>query len=558
MTKSIKNIFSYNEEELRELAEDCRKKIIHSVSIHGGHLSSNLGVVEATISLFKVFDFNKDKIIFDVGHQSYTYKILTGRSLERLREKDGTSGFPNIEESSFDHYATGHSSTSISAAYGFAYARDLKNEDYEVISFIGDASLVNGVALEGLNLSGRSNHRMIIILNDNDMAISKPVGTIAKQLENNTSSKLFRDLGFEVIGPIDGHNFNDLIKAYKIAKESKKSIVVHIKTIKGKGYIYSENDTKGDWHGVSGFEVETGLFKENKTSWSNIYSNILFEKMRSDDKIVAIVPATGYGSALEPLFKTYKDRTIDVGIAEEHAVISATSMSLAGIKPVVSMYSTFLQRTYDQIIHDCARHNVNVTFLVDRAGIVGKDGESHQGIYDESFLIGIPNAVISMASTLNMAKQLFDNSFKTKSPYFIRFPKEDYTDIEDTRTYDVGKWIYETNKNSSKCIVTFGPVINKIKQRLKDEQIDIINAIYQKPLDNDFVNNMLKYDRVIIYNPYATKYGFANSLVESLVSLGYKGDISVMCVPNAFIKHSTVEETLKDNHIDIDDLINII
>ena len=259
MTKIKENIKVLSLEELKNLSKECRDAIISAVSVHGGHLSSNLGVVEATIALFKVFDFNKDKIIFDVGHQSYTYKLLTGRSLERLREEDGVAGFPTIEESSFDCYGTGHSSTSISAAFGFAYARDYKNEQYDVISFIGDASIVNGVSFEGINLLGKSNHKVIIILNDNDMAISKPVGLIADQFENNSSATLFHNLGYKVIGPIDGHNFDELINAYQTAKESLDSVVIHIKTTKGKGYEYAEKDEVGNWHGVPKFNVETGV-----------------------------------------------------------------------------------------------------------------------------------------------------------------------------------------------------------------------------------------------------------------------------------------------------------
>ena len=558
MTKIKENIKVLSLEELKNLSKECRDAIISAVSVHGGHLSSNLGVVEATIALFKVFDFNKDKIIFDVGHQSYTYKLLTGRSLERLREEDGVAGFPTIEESSFDCYGTGHSSTSISAAFGFAYARDYKNEQYDVISFIGDASIVNGVSFEGINLLGKSNHKVIIILNDNDMAISKPVGLIADQFENNSSATLFHNLGYKVIGPIDGHNFDELINAYQTAKESLDSVVIHIKTTKGKGYEYAEKDEVGNWHGVPKFNVETGEFLANSVTWSDIYSNILFEEMKNDEQIIALVPATGYGSSMIPIFESYRNRTIDVGIAEEHAVVSATSLSLSGFIPVVSIYSTFLQRTYDQIIHDAARQNADITFLIDRAGIVGKDGETHQGIYDEAFLTTIPNVVISMASTKLMAESLFKHSLSRKGPFFIRFPKETYCDLEDNRVYEFGKWVYEIKQNNKTAIVSFGPIINKVKEFIKDKNVDLINAMYQKPLDLNVVNEILGYDKMIIYNPYATKEGFANSLIAKLIELGYKGEIKTLTVPSEYIKHSSIEETLQKYHIDVESLLDNI
>lgn len=556
MTKSPEKIKEYTLEELKQLSNECRSEIINAVSTHGGHLSSNLGVVEATIALFKVFDFNKDKIIFDVGHQSYTYKLLTGRSLERLREKGGVSGFPSIDESKCDSYGTGHSSTSISAAYGFALARDLKNEQFDVISFIGDASIVNGISFEGLNLLGKSNHKVIIILNDNDMAISKPVGIVADQFENDSASKLFKDLGYMVIGPINGHDFDELIDAYKTAQDSNESVVIHIKTKKGKGYKLAEKDIVGDWHGVNKFDVETGQIQDSSDTWSNIYSNILFESMKENENIVSLVPATGYGSSMVPLFKYFKDRTIDVGIAEEHAVISATAISLSGLRPIVSIYSTFLQRTYDQIIHDAARQNAGITFLVDRAGIVGKDGDTHQGIYDESFLMSIPNTIISMASTKENAKFLFEESFKHNSPYFIRFPKENYKEINDNRKYSFGKWFYETNKNSDTVIVTFGPIINEIKIELENKNVDIINALYQKPLDIEMIKTKLvSYEKIIIYNPYATKHGFSNNLTCELIYNGYKGEMISLSVPEKFIKHASIQETLKDLKLDIDSLI---
>lgn len=551
-------------EELVSLACECRKNIIKNVSINGGHLSSNLGVVEATIMLCKVFNFPKDKIIFDVGHQSYTYKLLTGRSLERLRKEDGVSGFPSIAESPFDSYGTGHSSTSISAAYGFAKARDLSNDDYEVISFIGDASLVNGLSFEGLNLLGYSNHKVIIVLNDNDMAISKPVGVVSDILKESAASKLFKDLGYNIVGPIDGHDYVSLEKAFNIAKESKESIVVHIKTVKGKGYKYAEEDARGDWHGVGPFDIETGEFKidKNDKTWSDIYSNILFKNMMENKNIISIVPATGFGSSLKPIFDCFPERTIDVGIAEEHAVTMAASLAISGFRPVISMYSTFLQRTYDQIIHEVARQNAGVTFLIDRAGLVGGDGETHQGIYDEAFLFSIPNTVITMASSLEEANELFKESIKHNKPFLIRYPKEKYLVSEEkTKHSSFGKWKYVLRNDNKKVILTFGPCINELKTSIvkQSKKADLVNALYQNPIDLTMLNDISKnYDEIIIYNPYATKDGFSKTVIYHLNEMEHKGKIIDKSLPTTFFPSKDTSKTLNDLRMSINDVLDLI
>ena len=433
-------------QELDVLSEDIRQYIIDITSKNGGHLSVNLGTVEATISLCRNFDFRKDKIIFDVGHQCYTYKLLTGRDLTTLRKKDGVSGFQKMSESPYDHFEAGHSSTSISAAHGMAIARELEKKHFDIVAFIGDSAIQNGLAFEALNNLAQSHHKVIIVLNDNDMSISKPVGGLSKVFRKFSASSfytksknfsrrifaatrfgkwlwlrftkiknwfkrklinltIFENLGFEYIGLVDGHYIRSIDKALKRAKKSQKSVVLHLKTIKGKGYKYAEEDVSGDWHGVSKFNVETGEFiAENAVvSWSEQYKCLLRNEMKLDKKIVTIVPATGHGSSLDSLFEIYPNRMIDVGIAEEHAFTVSGGLASQGFHPVVSIYSTFLQRSYDELSHDVARMNFNMTILIDRAGLVGSDGETHQGVYDEAFLYTIPNVTIAMARRSNEA-----------------------------------------------------------------------------------------------------------------------------------------------------------
>ena len=588
--------------ELDLLSEDIRKYIIDITSHNGGHLSSNLGTVEAIISLCKNFDFTKDKIIFDVGHQAYTYKILTGRKLDTLRKKDGISGFQKMSESPYDHFEAGHSSTSISAATGMAYARDLAKEKYEIIAFIGDSSIQNGLAFEGLNALSESGHKVIIILNDNDMSISKPVGGLSSIFRKFSTSNIYRktkgavrsvlrgrfgrwlqvkltrfknwvkrkvinmtifdNLGYSVIGPIDGHYIRQIDHALVKAKKLTKSVVIHLKTIKGKGYEYAENDSEGDWHGVSNFNVETGEIKvkDGQVSWSTQYSVLLKNEMSINDKIVAIVPATGHGSALDSLFKLYPNRMVDVGICEEHAFTFAGGLAVSGYHPVISIYSTFLQRSYDELSPDLARMNLNATILIDRAGLVGNDGETHQGIYDEAFLYSIPNVTITMASRSNEALSLMKESLCNHGVFAIRYPREFFsTKVDEVKKIPYGSWKIEL-EGEKIAIVSVGPLTVKLKDELikQEKNVTLFNAIYLRPMDEAKIKMLLKYDKVIIYNPYATKEGFATALEDRLLSLGYKGDVIVKCVPTVFVKQATIDEQRKDFGITIQDIVDLI
>ena len=591
--------------ELDVLSEDIRDYILDITSKNGGHLSANLGTVDATIALCRAFDFKKDKIVFDVGHQCYTYKLLTGRQLDTLRKKDGISGFQKMSESPYDHFEAGHSSTSISAASGLALARDLKKEHYDVVAFIGDSSIQNGLAFEGLNNLAQSSHKVIVVLNDNDMSISQPVGGLSKAFRRLSGSSfyikskhalrkfffltrfgkwmwvkftkvknwfkrkvigfnIFDTIGLDYIGPVDGHYIRHVEKALARAKKCARSVVVHIKTIKGKGYKYAEEDQEGLWHGVSKFDVATGEIKSKDAvvSWSEQYKFLLKNEMEANSNLVTIVPATEHGSDLDNLFKKYPERMIDVGIAEEHAFTLAGGLASNGIHPVISIYSTFLQRSYDELSHDVARMNFDMTILIDRAGLVGNDGETHQGIYDEAFLYTIPNVTITMASRSNEALSLMKESLCNHGVFAIRYPREFFSkQFEEVKKIPYGTWKTELeSKSKDVAIVSVGPITVDLKNKLVELEKDVAlyNAIYVRPMDENKIHELLNFKKVIIYNAYATKEGFANALESKLMSLGYKGKVIVKTVPTEFVRQATIDEQREMFGIKIDNIIDLL
>ncbi len=600
--KGIKNpdfVKDLSYKECDALCEDIRNEIITETSKYGGHLSSNLGAVESTVSLCRSFDFCKDKIIFDVGHQTYTYKILTGRSLEGLRTKDGISGFQKMSESPYDHFECGHSSTSISVANGMAIARDLNNEDYSIIAYIGDGSLSNGLALEGLNLASQNGHKIIIVLNDNEMSISAPKGALATGWRKFSTSSfytgsksfmkrvfapgfvkfltriknwfkrrlismnIFDLLGYSVIGPIDGHDIKAMDKAFAKAKKLENSVVIHIKTIKGKGYEPAENDQIGVWHGVGKFDIESGTPLETCKDgcWCDTYSELLLSKMKENEDIVTIVPATGLGSSLKDVHDTFPNRYIDVGIAEEHAATMAGALAIAGKHPVVSIYSTFLQRAYDEVIHDVARMNASVTFLVDRAGLVGADGDTHQGLYDEAFLMDMPNTIIAMASNEFEAKYLLEESLKHPCPFFIRFPKECAKHSESQEELSFGKWVLMNEASKKKyAVVSVGPLTMDLYEAIKEKNIDVtlVNALYQNPMDDEMIDSLLGYENIIIYDAYATVDGFTNHLANRLFEKKYSGNVIKKSVPNQFVKQASISEQRDEFSLNVDDILKIV
>ena len=596
------DIKDLNEDELNLLASDVRENIINSCAKNGGHLSASLGVVELTIALHHYFDLPKDKVIFDVGHQCYAHKILSGRTLDNLRQGNGVAGFQRRDESEFDPYEAGHSSTSISAAMGLATARDLNNEDYNVIAVIGDASLANGLAYEAINNLGTFNHKIILIINDNNQSIGKAVGYSSNGWEKFrlsrgylkrkdryvrfmkktafgtalykassavknffkyvvTRQNTFQNMGIYYISNIDGHDISALEKAFKYAKNAPSSVAIHVTTIKGKGYEYAEKDDAGNWHGVGPFDIKTGeplkKPKENELTWSQVYADLVDTYMQKDEKMVVINPATVVGSYLCHVFEKYPERTFDVGISEEHAAVFASGMAVNGLHPYVSAYSTFLQRSYDEISHDIARLDTNVTMLVDRVGLPGKDGETHEGIFDVAYLNTIPNISICMAKDQNQARDLFAFSSQYTHPLAVRFPRGKTLKQEEKTIKEIklGEWCIE-NQGDDTAIITYGPVVNDVANRFNKNTV--VNAIFQKPIDVELLKTLLNKKQIVIYDLYGTEEGFASIVKDELNKLLYKGIVRTLCVPSAFIKHASVEEQIASLNISLEDLANIL
>ena len=585
--------------ELEQLSNDIRKYIINSISKTGGHLSSNLGVVDLTIALHKVFDTPKDKIIFDVSHQCYTHKILTGRVNEfnKLRQLDGLSGFQKREESIYDAYEAGHSSTSLSAALGMALARDKQNKKNNVIAVIGDGSMGNGLAYEALNHIGSTKTKLIIILNDNEMSISKNVGALHNNLDkirsnnnyNNAKDKtknilkhipiignkinngikrikssikklylkdgfLFEELGLKYYGPINGHDYKELITYLELAKKESEPVLIHVITEKGKGYQPCENDSLGIWHGVGPFDVETGNIikkKDDKTTWSEVISNHLIELTKRNKELVVITPAMAGGSKLLKYKELYPNNFIDAGIAEEHALVLANGMSLEGLIPFVSIYSTFLQRGYDQVIHDIARMNTHVIIGIDRAGIVGEDGETHQGIYDLTFLLPIPNLIISTPKDSIEAGNILYTAMLSKRPFAIRYSKEKLEYKQDKyKIIPIGSW--EIISKGKDCVlITYGSLLAKaikIKKNLSKYKIDltVVNARYQKPIDENLFNDLLKeYKNIFIYEETTIINSLGSYLVNYANEKKYQGNIHIFGIKDEYVKQGKKEEILK-------------
>ena len=595
--KDPKFLKTLSNAELEVLAADIRDEILRVTSLNGGHLSSNLGVTELTIALHKFYDFTKDKLIFDVGHQCYTHKILTGRDLSSLRKQDGISGFIKCSESPYDIFEAGHSSTSLSAASALAYIRDKEKKDYQIVTLIGDASIANGLAFEAINHLAHTSSKVIIILNDNNMSISKSVGGLgrafgnistgyrynifkAKLKRNLTKTKaglnflsflarfknfikrsivpltLFDNLGFVYLGPIDGHNFKALEKAFKRANNTNKSIIIHCVTKKGKGYQLAENDHSGYWHGVTPFDISSGQPKNLHPltiSWSHFYADILKEIVKNDPRAIIISPATEKGAGLDEIFKEYPSKCIDVGIAEEHAATFASVLAKEGYHPYVSIYSTFLQRAYDMLSHDNARIKAKTKFLVERAGLIGNDGETHQGIYDVAFLTSIPNVLIAMASNKSEAKALLD--YNNKTTMFIRLPREQIRKDEEILLLDIkeNRYLYFNDlKMSENVLLTYGPLGRKLATYFIQNQDDIylINTLFLSPLDEETLEQLINKKRIFIYNPYSVLEGYSDKIADYLLKHGFKGEFISYDIPLAFIKQATIPEQLKEYDLD--------
>lgn len=609
--KDIKDPYFLKElsiKELEDLAYDIRQFIIDSVSKTGGHLSSNLGIVELSIALHYVFDIHKDKIFFDVGHQCYTHKILTGRAknFDTLRQFDGLSGFQKRCESDCDVWEAGHSSTALSAAVGMALARDLNQDDYEVIPVIGDAAMVGGESLEALNHLGSTHSKVIVILNDNQMSISKNVGGVnnflseirtsmaynkAKQeykemlsriplgpslykfsymvkeslKKNLINETIFTEFGVDYLGPIDGHDFKDLIRAFNKAKQSTRSIVVHVLTKKGKGYSFAENDLSGKWHGVSPFNVATGELinnkKKNTLSWSEVVSSQVYKLMAFDNDIVAITPAMITGSKMEKIFRDFPKRAFDVGIAEQHATTFACGLSISGKKPFISMYSSFLQRAYDQINHDVARMNLPMLISVDRAGFVGEDGETHHGVFDIGFLMAIPNLTIFTPSNAREAKQFINTVFhKNDGPYVIRVSKQSIKN-EDVLVNDyleIGTWVKAyTAKNATIAILTYDDKVNRVISHILENNynIDVINARFLKPMDTTMLDEIAKtYQHLIVYETDMRNASLGLYISEYYAMKHIYMDMDLLAIDDHYTPQGKIDDLLKLENLDLKQL----
>ena len=601
MLERINNINDLKQLDIKDkkiLAKDIREYLLEVVSKNGGHLASNLGVVELTIALESVFDVNKDKIIWDVGHQSYVHKILNGRKeeLKSIRKIDGIAGFPKYQESETDCFNTGHSSTSISAAMGMACARDLKNEDNSVIAVIGDGSLTGGMALEALNHAGSSKKNIIVILNDNEMSISKNVGginqlltklrvkknytrsndrwkrkikkipVIGKHLVNMVSTlkkiikqiiipgMYFEEIGFKYVGPIDGHNIEDLEYIFKEVKKIDEPILIHVLTKKGKGYKPAE-DNPDKFHGASPFNIETGKsIKKKSKDYSAAFGDKLVSMAAKNDKIVAITAAMKDGTGLTKFGESFPDRLFDVGIAEQHALTFAAGLAKEGMVPFVSIYSSFYQRAYDQVIHDICMQNLPVIMCVDRAGIVGNDGETHQGLYDLSFFKLIPNIVIMAPRDFKELNAMMEYAVQLKCPVVIRYPRgsEEAIDIP-CKELKLGKCEkLKTGKDIT--IVSIGKMVPKaleIANKLKEYKIDVevINSRFLKPFDNYGVLKSIEKTKNVIVMEDGTCIGGLSSTVKELLVDNKMKDIKFKSYsyPDKFIEHGSVSE-LEDRY----------
>lgn len=590
--------------ELEALSKEIRQFLIEKLSVTGGHIGPNLGVVELTIALHKCFNSPKDKIIWDVGHQSYVHKILTGRACEfdTLRQYKGLCGFPKMAESEHDVWETGHSSTSLSAAMGMAIARDLKKENYFVVPVIGDGALTGGMALEALNHIGHEKKDMIVILNDNEMSIAPNVGALhnilgqlrtagkyqwvkdelefllkkipavggklaatAERVKDSlkylfVSGMFFEELGFTYLGPVDGHNFEDLFENIAYAKKTEGPILLHVITKKGKGFHPAESDKIGTWHGTGPYKMDTGDFvkpnKKQPPAWSSLVSETVRRLARDDERIVAITPAMPVGSKLEGFASEFPDRMYDVGIAEQHAATMAAGLATQNMKPYLAIYSTFLQRAYDQVVHDIARQNLNVFIGIDRAGLVGADGETHQGVFDIAFLRHIPNIILMMPKDENEGQHMVYTALNyDDGPIAMRFPRGNGVGVpldKELQNIPIGTWEV-LREGEDAAILTFGttiPMAMKAADQLEKLGISVkvVNARFIKPMDEIMLTSLLDENMPILTIEEAVlQGGFGSYVLEYAHSKGYyQVQIDRMGIPDKFIEHGDVSSLLEE------------
>lgn len=587
----IKNIDA-NDYEL--LASEIRECIIKNVSRNGGHLSSSLGVVELTMALHLCFNLPKDKILWDVGHQAYAHKILTGRKdqFNTLRKHGGISGFPSISESPCDAFGMGHATTSLSAALGMVKARELSGENNYIVSVIGDGALTGGMAFEALNNASNVKGNMIIILNDNEMSISKNVGGISKMLTNiRTDEKyndlkyrvknklsripdygneiigkihktkssikqifvpgmMFEDMGITYLGPVDGHDVGKLVKILNMAKKVNHAVLIHVHTKKGKGYYFAEK-RPSYFHGVMPFDVKTGTVyeKEKIRTYSDVFSTHIIRNAKEDDKIVTITAAMSEGCGLKRFEKTFPERFFDVGIAEEHAVTFAAGLATEGYKPYFAVYSSFLQRGFDQVLHDVCIQNLPVRFIIERAGIVGSDGVTHQGIFDLSYLNIIPNMTIMAPKNRYELKSMIDYSVEFDGPLAIRFPKgkasEVYSENLEPIVYGKSEVLVKGSKVAILAVGLGVEIANELEDILVDKGLNptIVNARFVKPIDEKLINELSKnHDLIVTIEENVIQGGYGINVLNYVNSNDLDVKVLIKALPDKFIEHGEAGE----------------
>ncbi|MCC3373401.1 1-deoxy-D-xylulose-5-phosphate synthase [Cohnella sp. REN36] len=583
--------------ELPQLAQEIRQFLIEKLSVTGGHLAPNLGVVELTLALHYLYDSPTDKFLFDVGHQAYVHKMLTGRMdrFDTLRQKDGLCGFVKRTESEHDVWEAGHSSTSLSAAMGMALARDLKGERNKVIAVIGDGALTGGMALEALNHIGHEKRKLTVVLNDNEMSIAPNVGALHNYLGKVRSDKtyrkakdefewllrkvpaiggrlaktaerlkdslkylvvpgmLFEEFGLKYFGPVDGHDVDMLMDTLRQADKVNGPVLVHVLTVKGKGYSPAEADSH-KWHGITGsYKIESGqvLKPVGPPMYTEVFGNMLIELAEKDKRIVAVTPAMPGGSGLLGFAERFPDRMYDVGIAEQHAATMSAALAMEGMKPVFAVYSTFLQRAYDQVVHDICRHNANVIFAIDRAGFVGGDGETHQGVYDMAFLRHIPNMVLMMPKDENELRRMMKTAADyEQGPIAVRYPREAGVGVpldQDPQPIPIGKW--ETVRDGEyAAILAIGPMVQVAEEAaelLKRDGLNVrvVNARFVKPIDEEMLMK-LEQERIpmLVLEEGAESGGLGGAVLEFFALRDLHPPVRIAGVPDRFIEHASIKE----------------
>ena len=601
LLQGIKNpddLKKLNQNQIPELCGEIRDCILDTVSKNGGHLASNLGSVELTVALHRVFSAPQDAIIFDVGHQCYAHKLLTGRfdNFSTLRTENGISGFMRPTESVYDAITTGHSSNSISAAYGIYKAKSVLGEEGTAVAVVGDGALTGGMAYEALNNAGDEKGNFIVVLNDNEMSISKNVGSLAKYLTVIRSrpnyykfkdgfsdfllkipllgnslyrgfsklklllkdaiynSNFFEDLGFHYLGPVDGHDEKKLEEILQIAKAKDEPVIVHVMTVKGKGYKFAE-ETPNNYHGVSAFDLEKGVTTNKSEDFSSCFGTMLCELAEKDSKICAITAAMKVSTGLYEFSKKYSDRFFDVGIAEQHAVTFATGLAKGGMRPVFAVYSSFLQRGFDQVIHDAAIANVPLTICVDRAGFVGEDGETHQGVFDAAFLSQIPNVKIYAPSNYNELKVMLKKAIYEDGVSVVRYPRgKEYS--SDNFAIDADYSLLGSGKNA---VITYGRLVSTALSAAEElSNVAVIKLNVINPLPNSLKEELKKYDKIFFFEEGIKKGGIGEHLGQLLHDAGIKCEYKNIAVDDTFISSATVNSQLTKYLLDADSMIKII